>query len=674
MPKSPALTQFLAQAERVRVALGWTMAEAGQTLDPAVHEQAERALRGEIRRRADGSYAQIDLEHTDWTCQQTDNPGATQMYLLRFYILPALATAWRVTGDERYAAGARRYMVAYLRDFPTRDDWEPARYDRATQYDIRVGSTDNWGWLGSLPAFIGSQAFDEAFCLELLAAVQVHLRYLYSHVYPDRNIRILHGDVLLLNGFRLAHLPEAAAWRERGRRIINDALRRQVLADGAHLEAVPGYHNGVMHLLTNLWRLGRGLPELGLEIPTERLAAMYDYALATERPDGLQISLHDTGYAPSKANQPRPLGQERARFQADAGLPATWPPTVQEFPVAGQVFLRSAWDAAATYATFDATTRRSFHWHPCRNAVTLFANGRALLTDSGYPFRNAEFPAYGHRTEHHSTVTLNGWNQSQAPALLRVRRAPGYELVTGFYGGGYWPQEQQSHGQGLFGEHHRTLLWLREGLLVVLDAVNTTSESWRKPSVECVWQFSEGPLTLDGEARRAVTGHPDSNLLMLFPLVPAGTQLHRHEGEREPMRGWVTSEWGHHCSPAPMLRLAAPCYDPWRADLATVLLPFAGTTAPVVSAQATPPVYEFGERGAATVELIWGDGSCDRIIWIREMKNAIQEQHGVDTDASLIHLHLAPDGHLLGGLAVDGHYLEVAALGSGDVIGQVQRC
>jgi len=647
--------QFLENAARLIAALGdfvppWT---------PATLEQADHAVAGEVAPAADGvTYARIGFDAIDWTGAGSYNRETVEMALLRFHMLTPLASAFRQTGDERYAQAARRWIEAFLRDHPIVEDWKPAPNDGPTQYDLRVGCADNAGWLGTLPVFLRSQAFDDAFFEVVVGASRAHLAYLYDHVYPNRNIRFLHGDVLVTNGIRLAFLPESAKWRERGVRIINDAVQRQILPDGAHIEATPGYHAGVTGMFAQMGRLARGFPELGLAVPAERVAAMYDYALATCRPDGAISSIGDTRYVASRRPADSGVRSARAAFRAEAGLPDTLPPPCQTFPAAGQVFLRDKWGPDATYLTFDATTRRSWHWHPGRNSITLFANGRALLVDTGYPFKTEDFPACGQRTSQHSTLNLNGWNQSYSSAQVRVRQAPGYDLIEGLYDGGYWLQPSYSHGAGIYAEHHRAVLWIRGRCFVVLDQMLVTSDEENKPAVECVWQLSEGPAALDEAGRRAVTGHPDGNLLMLFPLTPPGTVASLHVGERGPMRGWLPIDWGRRCIPAPMIRLVAQCYSPWNANLATVLVPFAGETEPEVAAEAETFDVAVGDRALCRLDLRWADGTGDRLIWARRLGHAIDQWCEVDTDASLVHLRLDADGNQVSGLAVDGSFVE----------------
>lgn len=646
--------QFLAEARRLRDAgCDWVPA-----LNAKIKEEADHAVCGEICPTADGSvYARVGLSNIDWTCSTTYNPPRVEMALRRFHMLVPLAAAWRDTGDECYAAAARQYIEAFLTDHPATDNWKPGPGDGATQYDLRIGCGANAGWMGTVPVFLSGKTFDDDFFAAMINAAEAHLRHLCDNVYPDRNIRSMQADVLLTNGLRLSFLPCSAAWRERGVRVLNDVLRRQVFPDGSHKEAVPGYHECVMADVIQAWTLARAYPELGLRVPTEKPAAMHDYAVYTRRPDGAITSMHDTRYSSSTGVFDNTARRARAEFRASAGLPDSPLETCRHFPDAGQVFLRDHWGADATYITFDVTPCRSFHWHPGRNSIQLFANGRALLVDAGYPFSNEDFPSYGTRTCHHSTINLNGWDQSHSGGKLRLRQAEGYDLIEGLYDGGYWPKEAYSHGAGMFAEHHRVLLWIRGRCIVVLDHVYNTSEPDRKPAVESVWQLSEGPARPAPDGRSAATGHAYGNLLMLFPLAPDGTVLSVHEGERSPMRGWVPIEWGQHYAPAPMLRLAAPCVDPWNIYFATVLVPFAGAIAPRIEARASEPDIGFSQRKAGRLDLRWEDGSQDAIVWTRRLEHAIDRQHGIDTDASLAHLRIDAAGNVAGGLAVDAEFL-----------------
>ncbi len=189
-------------------------------------------------------------------------------------------------------------------------------------------------------------------------------------------------------------------------------------------------------------------------------------------------------------------------------------------------------------------------------------------------------------------------------------------------------------------------------------------------TIESCWQLSEGPAECDPATRRAVTRHTQGNLLMQFPLVLEGTRMSLHEGERDPMRGWLPIEWGRTCVPAPLLRLAAPAFDAWNGDMATVLIPFAGATPPSLATQATGPDALQDARVAGRLCLEWADGTRDLVVWTRRLAHAIGRQHGLSTDAALVHLRLDASGALESGLMADGSYGEYDGT---DLTGRLQR-
>lgn len=660
--------QFLANARRLVAARGdWV-----PPLTPALLRQADHLIVGELY-RADGgeSWVRIDPDTVDWTGQSLPVPRRAHAMLMIFRLLGPLAAAYRETRDERYAQSARRYFEAFLRAHPVTPSWAPSEHDGATCFPGRIGSTRSPGWLGLLPAFDGSPAFDDAFFDIVIRAARDMLTYLAAHVYPGRNIRILHGDVLLLGGIRLSFLPEAAAWRELGARIVNDAVVRQILPDGADMEGSAEYHCDVLELLAELWRLARSMPELGLRIPAEVIAGMYDYALHVTRPDGALTPINDTSYSPGRSAFGAHLAEARRAFRTAIGQPDELPPPCRHYRDVGQVFLRDSWGPDATYITFDATLRRGWHWHPGRNAIQLFAHGRPLVVDPGYTVPGQPC---GRGTAHHSTVNINGLDQAHTLTWSRLRQAPGYDLVEGHYSGGYWPNTpDERFGAGIFGEHHRAMLWIRGRCIVVLDHILTKPERNGSLTIENVWQLAEGAAHVRADGRSAVTDNPDSNLLLLFPLAPGSSSVTAHAGERDPMRGWVVDIGRARPAPAPMIRLSATEREPWKVHLATILIPFAGGDAPELTATAQPPGVEFTDRTAGQLELRWSDGTSDRIVWSGRLEDSIDRQRGVDTDGELVHLRFDAAGRLAGGALAGGSFLRDGSAPGADLTGRVSR-
>ena len=628
------------------------LGDEGHALISTDRAAAERAVAGELAFEHLGvRYYQVGRAQIDWSGPQQVHQE-WQAQLNRFFHIPSLAAAYLATGEERFAEAARDFIADWMRAHPARENWETAPYDNTLNLSIRVIE-----WVMTLADFLPSPAFSDEFVGEMLDSIRAQLDFLGGHLAPAANWRIAHADSLLMASIALPMLPEAEGWRDLAVRVLNDAFQRQVLPDGAHCERTPGYHHWMTNVFERYWQLARALPELGLCMRVEPIARMHDYALATTTPNGSTTGLHDCDARFTGAYDPT-VADARAAFRRKAGLPEALPPASQFFPDAGQAFFRDRWDEDAVYVTFDATTWGGAHCHLSRNAVQVHAYGRGLLVDPGTLTYEVSDPkmASGKATRAHNTLNLNGWNQSDAdPTGTRCVSLPGYDLACSRYEGGYWPGTYHwgfygGHGPGLYGAHFRTLLWIHDRCVVVLDHFAWANDP-EPPVLESNWQLTDGPYAMDAGARRVVTQHPDANLLLLFPIVMPGMTLSVHEGEHDPERGWLPGDGGY--TAAPQITLAAPMAASACAQLATVLIPFRGAQPPALTIE----TGEYRDNAPLSLRLRWADGHTDEIIATPRLATAIDAHEEIVTDAALVHLHKDADGKLVRGLVVDGTYL-----------------
>ncbi len=589
--------------------------------------------------RRDIAWAGPHHKHQEWTAQ-----------LNRFFQLRSLAVAFVETGDARYAATARDLILDWIRAHPTGPGWAIASYDNTLNLCIRAQQ-----WTRTLPMFLAADVFDDATITAILNSLTAQLNYLSTHLTAGANWRIAQVDALLTCGICLAFLPTAAGWRSLAVEVLNEAYHRQILPDGAHIERTPGYHGWMTEVFQRYWWLGRAMPELGLAMRLAPIARMHDYNVGMALPNGSANAMHDSNSRRSGAADPAALA-ERAAFRQEAGLQETLPPTTQYFPVAGQACLRDSWEPDAVYLTFDATTWGGAHCHLSRNAVQLYAYGRHLLLDPGTLTYEVSDPlmAHGKSTRAHNTLNLNGWNQSQAnPTGTRCVSLPGYDFVSSVYEGGYWPGAYtwgcgDGRGAGIFAEHHRAMLWVRGRCAIIIDHLRRDHAT--TPSLESNWQLTDGPVEVDPARFRAVTRHPDANLLLLFPQVAPGMHLTVHTGETDQPRGWLQGDGAF--VPSPQLCLSTPVLEPLNAMLLTVLVPFRGPDAPAVEAEAA-----IDDIGVQTLRLRWADGTVDELFATPRLESAISSIDAITTDAALVLLHRNAAGAVTGGLVVDGTYV-----------------
>jgi hypothetical protein len=576
--------QLLANDDRLRKAAG-AKERARRFLTEGRQVVADRAVAGEVRFEHIGEqYFHVGRSGIDWSGPQVRHQE-WQAQLNRFFQLADLLAMYEKTGAEPYAEAARDYIGDWIRAHPTSQGWAPAHYDNTLNLSIRV-----MVWLGALPGFLASPAFEDQFVEAVTASAACQLEFLTTHLTSEGNWRIAQADALATAGLRLCGLPEAEGWRRLGVQVLNDAFRRQVLPDGVHCERNPDYHEWMTGVFEDYWRLSRAMPELGLELSAATIGRMHDYALASRRPTGGFNALHDCAGAHVGRRGPD-WDSARRRFLQDAGLPTALPPTSQNFPDAGQACWRDSWGEDAAYVTFDATTWGGGHCHLSRNAVQFHAAGRSLLVDPGTLTYETSDPMMAHckSTRAHNTLNLNGWNQCEANPVSRFAALAGCDFAEAFYSGGYWPGCYQwgwndGHGAGVWGQHRRSALWIHGRCLIVIDALRADSSSPaeaaelrragaagpERPFAESNWQFSEGGVLVDETLRRAQTTHEDSNVLALFPLAPDGARMSLHQGEKDPPRGWLRNENGYLAAPQLCLRVApAPAQSHW----VTVLTP-----------------------------------------------------------------------------------------------------
>ena len=589
---------------------------------------ADAALAGRLPFRGNGrEWIEVGRRDIDWSGgHRQDQEWRAQ--LNRFFQLRALAAAFNESGDRRYVEAARDYLLDWLAAHPVgaAGDWRPADYDALLNLALRLGNSRFFGWLDALGVFLGGResaaVFDDATVDRIIQSARAQLNYMAHHLTPIGNHRMAEADTLVTAACRLSFLDEADTWRDIGRAVLEEALHRQVLPDGVHVERVPDYHNWMTRIFYRHWQLARARPDATVDVPTDTVRRMLDYAIASTRPNGASSGLHDDA-GPNGAGKYGALIDERRAFLREIGVHEAddTPPIDQVFPSAGQAILRDRWRETADYVTFDATPWYGTHLHLSRNAVQLDHAGQPLLVDPGklsYEVTNPWMP-YGKGTRAHNTVNINGWNQSPTdPRPIKHHHADGFDLVASEYEGGYWPVDyrwrfDEPMEGGIWARHHRTMLWVHERCLIIADAVQRAGpRQTETPSMvhttELNWQLMPGSVEFEQGESRAVARCPDANLLMMFVDQPAQARAEVYEGQTEPPRGWVGGSAG--MVAAPQVSMSAPMPGHF-AEYITVLVPFTGRDAPRVEATLARPEPHL----TVQLDLQWGDGRHDQTRW-----------------------------------------------------------
>jgi hypothetical protein len=197
------------------------------------------------------------------------------------WLLPA-GQAYLLTGEERYAEGAREVLSQWIAANPL--GWT-VNWSCTMEPALRILA---WTWLFRVfwraPSW-GGEDFRSRFLSSL------YLHGLFTDVHIERstiNGNHLTADAaaLVFAGLFFRGIGDADRWQAEGWRTLEQEIRLQVHPDGVDFEASSAYHRLVaeLFLLPARYRLACGLP--AGDAYAERLRAMGRFIAAYSRPDG----------------------------------------------------------------------------------------------------------------------------------------------------------------------------------------------------------------------------------------------------------------------------------------------------------------------------------------------------------------------------------------------------
>jgi hypothetical protein len=292
-----------------------------------------------------------------------------------------------------------------------------------------------------------------------------------------------------------------------------------------------------------------------------RVASLFDYATYSTQPDGYVPLLGAS--VTLDVNKLYPKIYDADALDGLAGIDAAAPaftfvrergasgsaPTVlnKRYPVSGQSFLRSGFGSKSdcvdqTWISFNVGNYRSTHNHFDALGITYYANGKALLPDSGlYEYENSSdpqpLPTYFRGTRAHNTVVVDGADQPVSAAPLVVGGAV-IERDGWLY---------QSGGHALYAgvSHRRSVLLLARDVSLVLDQLESASAH----EYAQTWHFEpDATVVASGLDLSAADSHAKPELALHQAAVTAGTTLslvNGQEGGGAVIQGFFSDEYGH---------------------------------------------------------------------------------------------------------------------------------
>jgi hypothetical protein len=493
--------------------------------------------------------------------------------------LVALAQAWHLTADQRYARGARAMIDSWLEQcpYPRGVNW-CASLEHAVRL---VNWSFAWHLLGSEGSMLFAGEDGRAFRARWLNCIYRHCHFIAGHWsrHSSANNHLL-GEA---SGLFIASLtwplwPESARWRHQARAELAREALLQTFEDGVNKEQAVWYHHAVADMLiiaglfarangcnfdAQYWRaiesmlgflasimdVSGGVPAIGdadqgvlvrLAPPdtsgTRPWPGVYRSLLATgavlfarpefrlkagELDEKTRWLLGDAAAGPFEA-----IDTSRARL-----------PVRRSFPRGGYYILGDGFETAEEVRIVADAGALGYlsiaaHGHADALAFTLTVGGKPLLVDPGtYAYHTeCEWRHYFRGTSAHNTVTVDGEDQSVfAGSFLWLQHAdatvdefvcsPGMQVLVAHHDGYRRLPDPVLH--------RRTWRYdLSAATLAVVDELNCSGSH----DVEIFWHFAP-ECQVACEGRRIAAGR-DGVLLTLE--APESLAVSR-------VGGWVSS-------------------------------------------------------------------------------------------------------------------------------------
>ena len=412
---------------------------------------------GKIPRNADGGL--------DWLDKGPRNDVEFMNCLNRFDVLGWLLAAWRATGNPVYP----KYFNALVIDWTTHNPCPDARSGGAACSPQGVTTSPQCAWgVADVPsvqacatgtfespwrslemgirtngvfadAFFGFQGAAEfstsARALLVLAMGEPNQALAVDGGHAGRgtpNWELGQWAGLITSTVNFPELKNASGLRAQALAELEALLASVVYPDGVETEMASGYDMWTaaesLGVLRTLALGGDAAPPAAFAAHVEQMWQYGSYITdpALCLPRNGDSDLCGSGYDASAAAyfQRQDWTWIATRGQAGAA-PALPDGPSAAFPWAGQLALRSGFDAAATWAFFDVGPYGSSgHAHRDKLHLNIHAKGAMLLVDSGRfayagtDLSNTLHTQYGPFAFAHNTLTLDGADQLPTPATV----------------------------------------------------------------------------------------------------------------------------------------------------------------------------------------------------------------------------------------------------------------
>jgi len=471
----------------------------------------------------------------DWSYNGPNGDREWGWGLNRHPWVSALVDAYHATGNPDYIEGFDRL----IRDWVTANPYPGEKNNTPQWRGLEVHSRVAGAWPHAFYGLQHADGFTPAARILMLSSLPDHAHYLRNFHANSGNWIAMELLALAMTAACWPEFKQADAWFDYATSRLVPEITRQVYPDGVQKELTSHYHSVALgsfdRFVQLAKRVGRPLPE---EV-TSGIERMCNYTAYAMRPTG-----HGPLNNDSNLDFNRPQTTDRAKqFErpdwayiatngAEGARPEGEPSVV--FPWAGQVIMRSGWDAAAHWAFFDIGPLGTGHWHFDKLHLSVSAYGRDILVDAGrYTYKGGPWRSYFVGSQSHNVVLVDGCRQkayareASEPVLNNTAITPRTDYARGTYDAGFADLQGAA-------THTRAVVYLRGEYWVVVDRIETD----RPRTVQALWHFHPS-CTVEADGVSAASTDADKGNVRIVPASDLSWQLDMVNGQTEPeIQGW----------------------------------------------------------------------------------------------------------------------------------------
>lgn len=368
----------------------------------------------------------------DWKAMPNDDEEWCYMLNRHKYWID-LGKAYLLTGNEKYAKGFVKQVTHWIANNPLDDSLKNYSW-RRIEAGIRCEN-----WIKSFEYVKKSKSITPAFLskfLESLYQQGVYINSAFSGFSQTSNWGVLEYQGLFNLSLFLDDFKIAPQWQTDAIDKLTTCINLQILEDGTQWEQSPMYHNEVFHCYMNVNLLSQ---QKGIKLPEVLVQKTKEMAYANvkwQKPNYHQPLLGDSDdtdlrglltLAASIFNDP--VLKSRAFNTLDyetlfikgmennkiyENIPSKFPDFLSAYQQSsGDFYMRSSWEADATYTSFHLKKLGCGHGHDNLLHFTIFANGRDYLIDGGrFSYVDNEWREFFKNNKSHNTLGVDDLTNS----------------------------------------------------------------------------------------------------------------------------------------------------------------------------------------------------------------------------------------------------------------------